>query len=227
MLERSDGEHSPERLDRPRILTAVWRIVAQQGVEGLTMRRIGAELGVDPTAVYRHFRNKQEILTCLADWVFDDQPQLDPSARWQEQLRSLMNYSFARYHVHSDLGVLLASQEDDLTPLIGLRELYLDVLVNGAGIAVDDAAMLEHQIEFHVVGTGLFFAISKFPGEAQEYGDRMRRAFAVLSADEYPLVSAATPLLFPDPKTVFDRTTDLLIEEAERLSHAHPEEERE
>ena len=34
------------------------------------MRRLGAELGVDPTAVYRHFRYKDELLVAMADRMF-------------------------------------------------------------------------------------------------------------------------------------------------------------
>jgi AcrR family transcriptional regulator len=224
MLERSDGGHTPERLDRARILTAAWQIVAQQGLEALTMRRIGKELGVDPTAVYRHFRNKQEILTCLAEWIFDNEPEYDPQASWQEQFRIWVAHSFARYHAHPDLGLLLARQEDDLKPLVDLREALMGLLVNRAGLTLADAVMMEHMIETHVVGSGLFFAVSGFPEEAADYGDRMRRAFTLLSADEYPLVTAATPLLFPDPKEVFDHMTELLIEAVERMGQATPKE---
>jgi AcrR family transcriptional regulator len=36
---------------------------------GLTTRALGHRLGVDPTALYRHFRNKDELLTAMADSI--------------------------------------------------------------------------------------------------------------------------------------------------------------
>src|SRR5690349_23085020 len=81
-------EESPRPpLDRERILTAAEAIVAREGVGKLTMRRIGAELGADPTAVYRHFRNKDELLTQLADRMFGTLPESDPDLDWRERLR--------------------------------------------------------------------------------------------------------------------------------------------
>jgi len=62
------------RLDRERILDAVERIVTTEGLPTLTMRRIGTELGVDPTAVYRHFRNKEALLDALAERGVPDHP---------------------------------------------------------------------------------------------------------------------------------------------------------
>ncbi len=78
----------PVRLDRERILDAAAEIVGNEGLPALTMRRIGAELGADPTAVYRHFRNKQEMLTELANRLFATEAELDPDAPWQDRLRA-------------------------------------------------------------------------------------------------------------------------------------------
>ena len=75
------------RLDRERILDAAQAIAERDGVPRLTMRRIGAELGADPTAVYRHFRSKDELLVELADRLFGSAPELDPSLGWREMFK--------------------------------------------------------------------------------------------------------------------------------------------
>lgn len=212
------------RLDRGRILTAAERIVGSEGLRALTMRRIGAELGADPTAVYRHFRNKQALLTCLAERLFDTEPILDPHAPWQEQMRVHIRHAFERYRAHPDLGILLASQRDDLPPLVRVYERSLDLLVNGAGMGMEQAAVFNRLIENHVVGCGLFFAISEYRDPAVNDLDAMRRVYALMPAARFPLVSQAAPLMFPDPDEMFERTTDLLIEAAERAASSHPEE---
>jgi AcrR family transcriptional regulator len=116
------------RLDRERILDAVERIVSAEGLATLTMRRIGTELGVDPTAVYRHFRNKKALLDALAERLFLTKPELDPEAPWQDRLRALAWHSLGRYRAHPDLGMLLAQQDDNIAGLIQIRELTLALL---------------------------------------------------------------------------------------------------
>jgi AcrR family transcriptional regulator len=211
---------SPVRLDRELILAAAERIVGSEGLSALTMRRIGAELGADPTAVYRHFRNKEALLTQLAVRLFSTGPELDPNDSWQDRLREHIRHAFDRYRAHPDLGILLARQPDDLPPLVRITETSLDLLVNGAGLSLEEAACLNHQIENHVVGCGLFFAISDYRDSAVTDRAAMRRVFALLPADERPLASAAAPYLFRDPDEMFERTTDLLIEAAERAGRA-------
>jgi AcrR family transcriptional regulator len=204
------------RLDRRVILEAAERIVGTAGLRALTMRRIGTELGVDPTAVYRHFRNKEELLTCLAERMFSTEPEVDPSLSWQDQMRVHIRHAFDRYRAHPDLGILLARQPDDLRPLVAITERTMELLVHGAGMSLKDAAEMDHMIENHVVGCGLFFAISDYRDPILTDRAAMRRAYALLPADEFPLSSSAASHLFPDPDDMFERTTDLLIDAIER-----------
>jgi AcrR family transcriptional regulator len=202
------------------ILEAAERIAAAEGVRALTMRRIGVELGADPTAVYRHFANKEALLTALAERMFSTEPELDPSLTWQDQLRAHIRHAFDRYRAHPDLGILLARQSDELAPLVRLTDRTLSLLVDGAGMNLEEAAQMSHQLENHVVGCGLFFAISEYRDPRVTDREAMRRVYALLPAEEYPLASAAAPYLFPDPDEMFERTTELLIEAIERAGVA-------
>ena len=206
----------PVRLDRGVILEAAERIAGSEGVRALTMRRIGAELGADPTAVYRHFRNKEELLTRLAERLFSTEPAIDPKLPWQDQLRIHIRHAFERYRAHPDLAVLLARQPDDLPPLVRITEQTLALLIDGAGLSREQAAEMSHQIENHVVGCGLFFAISDYRDPVVTDRAAMRRAYALLPAAQYPHASATAPYLFPDPDDMFEHTTELLIDAIER-----------
>jgi AcrR family transcriptional regulator len=212
------------RLDRERILDAAAEIVGSEGLPALTMRRIGAELGADPTAVYRHFRNKQEMLTELADRLFATEPELDPDDAWQERLRAWMWHAMRRYRTHLDLGLLLAGQSDDLPSLVRVRERSLQLLVE-AGLSLERAALFSQVIENHIVGCGLFFAVSGWhmcsPNESLE---AMRRLYAMLPADTSPLAREAAPFLFREPDDVYAYPTDLLIAAIERVAAGEGEE---
>lgn len=161
----------PVRLDRERILDAAAEIVGGEGMPALTMRRIGSELGAEPAAIYRHFRNE---------------PELDPQAPWQDRLRGFAWHAMRRYRNHLDLGLLLAGQDDDLPALVRVRKRSLGLLTE-AGLTLEQAALFSQVLENHVVGCGLFFAISGWhscpPHESLE---AMRRTYALLPAETRP-----------------------------------------
>jgi AcrR family transcriptional regulator len=57
----------PPRISREEVLTTARRIVDAEGVDRLTMRRLAAEVGSTPMALYHHVRNKEELLLLLLD----------------------------------------------------------------------------------------------------------------------------------------------------------------
>lgn len=59
-------------LSRRRIVDASIAIVEESGGEALTFRRLGAQLGVHPSAIYRHFRDKNELTLALVDRLNED-----------------------------------------------------------------------------------------------------------------------------------------------------------
>jgi AcrR family transcriptional regulator len=59
-------------LTREGIASAALGIVDGEGLEGLSMRRLGSELGVEAMALYHHFRNKGEVLDAVMERMLDE-----------------------------------------------------------------------------------------------------------------------------------------------------------
>ncbi|MFE6055928.1 TetR/AcrR family transcriptional regulator [Kitasatospora sp. NPDC056446] len=57
----------PPRISREEVVATARRIVDEEGVGKLTMRRLAAEIGSTPMALYHHVRNKEELLVLLLD----------------------------------------------------------------------------------------------------------------------------------------------------------------
>jgi TetR/AcrR family transcriptional regulator, fatty acid metabolism regulator protein len=57
---------------REQIVTAVLDIVAKEGAAGLTIGRIARAVGITEGNLYRHFKNKSEVLHEAASRVFED-----------------------------------------------------------------------------------------------------------------------------------------------------------
>ncbi|HET6506448.1 MAG TPA: helix-turn-helix domain-containing protein [Baekduia sp.] len=207
------------RLDRARILDAAQAIADAEGVAAVTLRRIGAELDADPTAVYRHFRNKDEILAGLADRLFGTLPDLDETAlTWRETLKAELRHAMNRYRRHPDLALLLAVQPDDTPSLQAIADRLLGLLIR-RGLRPEQAARYLQVIENHVVGTGLYYAAN---GQTFRDADAMRRAYALLPATTHPHAARAAAHLFPDLDASFDLASDAILDAIEAVADANP-----
>jgi TetR/AcrR family tetracycline transcriptional repressor len=56
-------------LTRPMIIQTALRLLDQVGLDGLTVRRLATDLGVQSPALYWHFRSKQQLLDQMADAI--------------------------------------------------------------------------------------------------------------------------------------------------------------
>ncbi len=82
-----DDEVSDRRptLNRDRIVRTALAMIDRDGVAGLTMRKFGAELGVDPMAVYYYLPDKGALFDAVVEAVHDEMGEFDvtPGATWQ------------------------------------------------------------------------------------------------------------------------------------------------
>jgi AcrR family transcriptional regulator len=207
---------SRNRLNRERILDVAEHIAATEGIQALTMRRLGEALQADHTAVYRHFRNKDELLFGVADRLFGIGPELDLSKGWRQALREQIEYGLSRYRVHPELAQLMAAQPDTTENLIRLIDRGLEAL-QSAGLSLEEASRLYFVIENHVVGTGLYYSLVDHSKDLRLIDPAVvRRIYAGLPAGQFPRASAAAPYLFPDPEETFQLATELLLDSIER-----------
>ena len=56
-----------DSLSREIIVAAADAVVQRDGLDRLTFQAIGEELDAHPTSIYRHFRDKDELLLALID----------------------------------------------------------------------------------------------------------------------------------------------------------------
>ena len=74
-------------LSRERVLTTALKLADQGGLESLSMRKLGHELGVEAMAVYYHLANKDEVLDGIVDLVFGEIDLPVAGADWKTAMR--------------------------------------------------------------------------------------------------------------------------------------------
>lgn len=62
----------PQNFSREDFVRTAVAIVDAEGLEALTFRRIGADMGVSYTAVYTYFENKDALVTALMGYLLDE-----------------------------------------------------------------------------------------------------------------------------------------------------------
>src|SRR3954469_8422252 len=86
---RQDRDGGRRRsLDRDRILAAAIELADTHGIESLTMRRLGQELGVEAMSLYNHVANKDALLAGMINAVFAEVTLPSEADDWKHALRT-------------------------------------------------------------------------------------------------------------------------------------------
>jgi len=75
-------------LKRERVLGAALVLADSSGIDSLTMRNLGRELGVEAMSVYNHVANKNDILDGIVDLVFSEIELPPEGAEWKPAMRN-------------------------------------------------------------------------------------------------------------------------------------------
>lgn len=82
-LPRRAGQ---EPLTRDRIVSAALQLIDRDGLDALSMRRLGGELGVDPMAIYHHVPNKDALLHAVVRHVLATMAAPATRGTWQARV---------------------------------------------------------------------------------------------------------------------------------------------
>ena len=167
----------PPRLSRTEVVAAARRVLERDGVGALTMRRVAAEVGSAPMALYHHVRDKDELLALLLD---DHAAAIRRPAPEPDPRRRLLAAAEA---MHGALAALpwvveVLTADDFLsTSALWFPEAVVEAGV-ACGLAPDDAVRAYRTIWYYTVGEILVRATS----QRRRRDDRPTHRDAVLAA---------------------------------------------
>lgn len=191
-------------LSRESIVAAALRIIDTEGIDAVTMRRVGQELGTGGASLYAHIDGKDELLELVYDEVAGEVPAItaDPK-RWQEQLKEYLRSWHATLLAHRDLArvglgrvpVGPNSIRGMETMLAIMRAGKLEDAVIGYG-----ADLLAAYIAGSAYEGSLWLSGKAATPEASEaYHRELETYFATLPADQFPTLVSLVPALMGDP----------------------------
>jgi AcrR family transcriptional regulator len=204
-------------LTREAIVDAALRVLDREGLEALSMRRVGEELGTGAASLYWHVRNKEELLQLVFERAIEEVtlPDPDPS-RWQEQLKDLARQMRALMNRHRDIARISLGRVP-MGSAVALLTEWLFQLLRPVGIPDRVIAYIGDLAGLYV-GAFAYEESLPFPSPTGEdlppdqilamFKDYMRS----LPEDRFPHTRAAVDLIFNlDVDDRFEFGIDLIL----------------
>lgn len=183
MTRNSRRAPKREPLRRDRVLAAAVRLADTLGLDALSMRRLGEELGVEAMSLYNHVKNKDEILAGIVDLVAGEIALPAIGGDWRAELRRRSISAHEVLMRHRWATMLIVSRAN-----VGPNMLrYVDATIGCLREAGFSYVLADHAwnaIDSHVYG----FTLQKlnFPLKPEEYAAAARGFLPLLPAGAYP-----------------------------------------
>lgn len=208
-----------DALSYDRVLQAALALVDAHGLESLSMRRLGSDLGVEAMSLYRHVPSKDALLDAMVDaivqtWVDDAHPVVDD---WRARLASIMHRAH-RALLERPWAVELVT----VRPRVGDARLRYAEAVTTALLDGGFTPQLAHHGLHIVDGTIMGFTAQQARRpSAAALGDRVQELYDGALAGEYPGISR-TIREHHDHDEEYALMVDLVIEGLGRLRDGLP-----
>jgi AcrR family transcriptional regulator len=213
------------------IVKAAFRVADSAGMDKLTFQSLGRELSAHPTAIYRHFRNKDELLLALIDALHEEAlaHTPPPTDDWAHDLMQIAIHTHEVFLRHPRVGALVAARTARRENEFRSVERKLDCL-RRAGLNDTDAARY-HRVFADVVlsYSAMDASLASLPPEVRDADLRAWKTdYFSLPAEKYPNIARVAPVFvaLDDPQN-FLTAVQAVIDTIRETADATPPDGRE
>lgn len=213
-----------ERLTRDRVVEAALRIMDEEGLDAVSMRRIAREVGVEAMSLYHYVRDKEDLLDGICAMVMRDFRFPDEDRAWIEVARDGAREWRRVLRKHPNVIALWADRQRPMTDLEALMPMEFALrVISRAGIDAREGVQVFNVLGGYIMGVvmmevgAMFSAGTTRGGKALDlnavHSKLPDEAFApFLPNDRVPCIVAALPHLAEcDPDEQFEFGLDLLL----------------
>jgi AcrR family transcriptional regulator len=147
-----EGRPEQPALSRDQIIQAARKLLDEEGLEGLSMRRLGARLDSGATSIYWYVAGKDELLDLAMDEVLGEVPIPEPTGDWRADLAALIQGFRTMMFAHPWILQLYGSRAALGPHALRYAEAQL-TLLRSAGFAGDELDGAFHMIGDYVRGS--------------------------------------------------------------------------
>jgi AcrR family transcriptional regulator len=119
-------------LSRSLVLSAALTFVDVHGLAELSMRKLGARLGVEAMSLYSYVRSKEDMLDGIVELLWAEvEAAVEPTDDWPDTVRSMANSMRSAVHRHPTAAPLLVSRNLLPAPALRVFAVQLDRIRRG------------------------------------------------------------------------------------------------
>jgi AcrR family transcriptional regulator len=220
-------------LTRERVLRAGVGLADERGLEALTMRTLGQELGVEAMSLYNHVRNKDDLLDGVVEVVAAELleavqrvPPPPTPAEWKRAMRARILAARSVLLRHRWAPAVLETRVNAPPSVMQHYDEILGLML-GAGFSIDLAHHAMHALGSRALG----FTQELFVNGDDEVPPEMTALMLQQLAMQYPHLGRLVQAVFHDTGSVlgsgcddqfeFEFALDLLLDGLDRMRDAH------
>ncbi len=183
-------------LTRAGIVDAAAAVADAHGLDGVSMRSVGKQLGVEAMSLYHHIANKEQLLDELADWVFARIRMPSPDAGWRDGIADRAHSAREVLSAHPWGLALVDSRRNPGPELLAHHDALLGCFRRG-GFSVRLAAHAYSVLDSYVYG--FVHTEQSLPFQSDEAPEDFAAELA-LPAEQYPhMVEMMTEMVVGQP----------------------------
>lgn len=190
-IANSGGEPADrEPLTREQIVDAATRLVDAEGLDALSMRRLGQELGAGATSLYWHIKNKGQLEDLMLDALIGEVvADVRPADGWRDELAEVARALRRGLLRHRHIAPLLGERPTVGPHALDAAERVMGIL-RGAGFDDRTTSLASGSLINYASGFALFE--SRSPGthgdspEARQLAKEVMAYFRALPKERYP-----------------------------------------
>jgi AcrR family transcriptional regulator len=182
-----------EPLTRARIVEAALRLMDAEGLEAVTMRRIGRELGVEAMSLYNHVEDKEDILDGICELVMSEFAFPEPAEDWAESCRRAARAWRQLLKAHPDVMRLFAQERGPVRSVDSMRPMEFALrLLRASGLSDRDTAQAFHAFGGYIQGF-VIMEMGSIAGGTDEAHLKVHEELAATLPEEFATLREVSP----------------------------------
>jgi AcrR family transcriptional regulator len=215
------GDEARARLNRDKVVGAAIALADAGGIESLSMRKLGGELGVEAMSLYNHVSNKGDLTDGMIDGVFAEIDLPIDGTDWRPAMRRRAISVRKVLSRHPWATGLMESRTAPGPATLRHHDAVLGIL-RGAGFSIVLAAHASSVVDSYIYG----FVLQErnLPSTTMGTTNLVQVILARLATQDYPHIAELTVehVLQPgyDHDAEFEFGIDLILDGLERACRA-------
>ncbi len=197
------GRPTKALIEYDRVIKEALRIVHIDGEDGLSMRTLAKRIGVNPASIYHHFKNKEEIVEAVCEYIAAKvRPTQIIADTWEETLLRLAEFYRLQTVAYPNASRLMFDHSQGVTRS-RYHSLYEEVLesLSAAGFSLEKALIALIGIEVIASGSAL-----------AEITMHNKIDFGMISEEDFPLLSNVTKKMHITARDSFIEVLQLFVD---------------